>query len=169
MIQGEKIRLRACEPADLDMLYNWENNVNIWHVTNTYIPFSKNTLQKYLESVQDIYSDKQLRLIIEFNNIPVGIIDLFEYEPFHQRMGLGILIADEQNRNHGLATDAIHTMKVYCKKHLDLRILYCNVLENNPASLRLFEKCGFTVCGKKPEWHKVNGEYVNEYFLQVVL
>jgi diamine N-acetyltransferase len=169
MIKGEKIILRACEPADLDMLYNWENNISIWHVTNTYIPFSKNTLQKYLESIQDIYSDKQLRLIIEYNSKPVGIIDLFDYEPFHQRVGLGILIASEEDRNHGLATDAIQALKTYCKKQLDIRILFCNVLENNQPSLRLFEKSGFAVCGKKPKWHKVNGELVDEYFLQVEL
>src|SRR6478735_2119992 len=104
MIKGQKIILRASEPYDIDIMYQWENDVRSWHVTNTFIPFSKNTLQKYLESVQDIFSDKQLRLIILEKDVPIGMIDLFDYEPFHQRAGIGILIADEMNRNNGLAT-----------------------------------------------------------------
>lgn len=169
MIKGQKIILRASEPTDLDILYQWENDVRTWHVTNTYIPYSKATLQKYLESVQDIFSDKQLRLIIEENNSPVGMIDLFDYEPFHQRAGLGILIAEELNRNNGLATDALETLKKYCKTQLGIRILFCNILENNIPSLRLFEKCGFVKCGTKTKWHKQGNEFVDEHFFQVEL
>lgn len=169
MIKGQKIVLRASEPTDIDIMYQWENDVRSWHVTNTYIPYSRSTLQKYLESVQDIFSDKQLRLVIMQNNVPVGMIDLFDYEPFHQRAGIGILIADEINRNSGLAFDAIETLKQYCKKQLGIRILFCNILENNIPSLRLFEKCGFKLCGSKPNWHRSGDELINEQFFQIEL
>lgn len=169
MIKGEKIILRATEPNDLDTMYQWENDVRTWHVTNTFIPFSKNTLQKYLESVQDIFSDKQLRLIISENNSLVGMIDLFDYEPFHQRAGIGILIADELKRNNGLATDALETLIKYCKQQLGIRILFCNILEDNLPSLHLFEKCGFQKNGIKPNWHKSGDKLIGEYFLQIEL
>ncbi len=167
MIHGKNITLRASEPSDIDFLYQWENDIRTWHVTNTYIPFSKSTLQKYLDSVQDIFTDKQLRLIICEGDIPVGMIDLFDYEPFHQRAGIGILIADEIKRNNGLASDALETLKTYCKKQLGIRILFCNILENNLPSIRLFEKCGFKKCGTKPRWHKVGDEFIAEGFYQV--
>jgi diamine N-acetyltransferase len=35
------VRLRALEPDDIDLLYDWENNMEIWHVSNTLEPFSK--------------------------------------------------------------------------------------------------------------------------------
>jgi len=169
MIKGNNIILRASEPSDLESMYLWENDVRSWHVTNTYIPFSRTTLQKYLDSVQDIFSDKQLRLIIEENKVPVGMIDLFDYEPFHQRAGIGILVADDLNRNKGIATDAIETLKKYCKAQLGMRILFCNILEDNLPSLRLFEKCGFNKNGIKPNWHKKGNDFVGEYFLQIEL
>lgn len=169
MIKGEKITLRACEPNDIDFLYKWENDYSLWHITNTYIPFSKNTLIKYLESIQDIYTDKQLRLLIESEGTPVGMIDLFDYEPYHQRAGIGILIADQVNRSQGLATDALNALKAYCKSTLGIRLLFCNILVNNEPSISLFEKCGFEKCGVKPKWHKQGDEFVDELIYQAVL
>lgn len=169
MIKGDKVILRACEPGDLDILYWWENDMSIWHVTNTYIPYSRNTLQKYLESLHDIYTDKQLRLIIETGGKPVGMIDLFDFEPYHLRAGIGILIADKNDRHNGLATDALLTLKKYCKDVLGLRILYCSILENNTPSLKLFEKCGFEHNGKKTAWHRDGDKFIDEHSLQVIL
>lgn len=169
MIKGEKVILRACEPQDIEQLYQWENDTSVWHVTNTYIPFSRHTLQKYLDSIQDIYTDRQLRLIIETGGKPVGMIDLFDFEPYHLRAGIGILIAAETDRNNGLATDAISALKQYCRDVLAMRILFCNVLETNRPSLRLFEKCGFVNCGTKPNWHKSGEQLIDEHFLQIIL
>lgn len=161
--------MRACEPSDIDLLYRWENDYSIWHVTNTYIPFSKNTLTKYLDSVQDIFTDKQLRLMIDFNGKAVGMIDLFDYEPYHQRAGIGILIADLADRSQGLASDAMQTLKSYCKNTIGLRILFCNILVNNEASIRLFEKSGFEKCGLKPKWHKQGDELIDELMYQILI
>jgi len=46
----EKIRLRALEPEDLELLYEWENNDANWMISNTVSPFSKYTLKRYLEN-----------------------------------------------------------------------------------------------------------------------
>jgi len=87
ILNGEKIRLRALEPEDLDFLYTTENNTNFWQVSNTLVPFSKFILTQYLENAhQDIYEAKQLRLIIEEikTSKAVGMIDLFDFNPQHQ-------------------------------------------------------------------------------------
>lgn len=169
MIKGEKTVLRACEPQDLEQLYAWENDMSIWHVTNTYIPFSRHTLQKYLDSIQDIYTDRQLRLVIEHEGKAVGMIDLFDFEPHHLRAGIGILIADVHDRNTGLATDALNALINYCRKVIGMRILFCNILADNTPSLKLFEKCGFKVCGTKPGWHRSGNNTIDEHFLQINL
>ena len=82
-IKSEHIYLRALEPSDLDVLYTTENNTAVWKVSNTIAPYSKSILELYLESAhQDIYSTKQLRLMIclNSNNNPIGTIDLFDFE-----------------------------------------------------------------------------------------
>lgn len=169
MIKGINVNLRACEPTDIDLLYHWENDISVWHVTNTYIPFSKHTLSKYLDSIQDIYTDKQLRLMIMADKVPVGMLDLFDYEPYHARAGVGILIASEY-RNRGYAKSALELLKTYCKNQLGIRLLYCNILENNYASIALFEGCGFDKQGQKMNWHRTdNHTYSTEFYFQLEL
>ena len=34
-IEGRTIRLRAVEPGDVDLMYEWENDCDIWPVSGT--------------------------------------------------------------------------------------------------------------------------------------
>ena len=62
----DNIILRAPEPGDIDVLYLWENDPEIWQVSNTITPFSRYILEKYIENAHlDIYQVKQLRLMID--------------------------------------------------------------------------------------------------------
>ncbi len=88
----EKINLRALEPEDLELLYEWENNESYWIISNTVVPFSKYTLKRYLEnSHKNIYETGQLRLMIELiaEKKTIGTIDIFDFDPFHKRAGAG--------------------------------------------------------------------------------
>ena len=48
MINDDIIRLRALEPEDLECLYQWENDMDLWEVSDTLTPFSLFTLKKYI-------------------------------------------------------------------------------------------------------------------------
>ena len=39
MINDDIIRLRALEPEDLECLYKWENDMDLWEVSDTLTPF----------------------------------------------------------------------------------------------------------------------------------
>ena len=65
-MESELIRLRALEPEDVNILYKWENDTEIWKVSNTVAPFSKHMLRQFIENQQrDIYETRQMRQIIE--------------------------------------------------------------------------------------------------------
>ena len=84
MLKGEKCYLRAIEPEDLETLYLWENDPEIWHMSNTLVPFSKMVLSAYIETAHlDIFTTKQVRFMICLpDNTPIGCIDLFDYQYF---------------------------------------------------------------------------------------
>lgn len=165
------IVLRALEPDDVEMLYNWENNMEIWELSNTKTPFSKYVLAKYIqESARDIYETRQLRLIIETrDHVPVGAIDLFEFEPYHQRAGVGILIHKTEHRHKGYATDALAALSNYALEVLGLKQLYANIAADNPISINLFEKAGFQQSGLKKNWLKTFTGWKDEVLLQKML
>ncbi|MEN8117880.1 MAG: GNAT family N-acetyltransferase [Bacteroidota bacterium] len=166
-----KITLRPLEPEDIDLLYQWENNMEIWEVSNTKTPFSKHILAQYIQkSAKDIYETKQLRLVIQDENLePVGAVDLFDFEPYHQRSGVGILIHKETDRNHGYASDALHALFGYALEVLGLKQLFANVTADNDISIHLFEKCGFTKSGIKKEWLKTISGWKDEILFQKIL
>jgi diamine N-acetyltransferase len=169
-LKGQLIALRAVEPSDLELLYQWENNPAVWHLSNTLAPFSKHALKEYIENAKhDIYVTKQLRLIITTAKYgPIGCIDLFDFDPTNQRAGIGILIADAQHRGKGYASEALEILCNYCFSILHLHQLYCNINANNTASISLFTKCGFIQSGNKQQWNRVPGGYVDELFFQLI-
>lgn len=145
-LKGKNIYLRALEPEDLDFIYEIENNEAIWHVSNTQTPYSKFLIRQYLEnSHQDIFEAKQLRLAICLNhsNEAIGLIDLFEYEPMHQRAGIGIVILNDSNRNNKIGTEAISLLINYSFIQLQLHQLFANIGSKNEISIALFSKFGF--------------------------
>jgi diamine N-acetyltransferase len=166
-----KISLRPLEPEDIELLYKWENNLEIWEVSNTKTPFSKHILAQYLkESAKDIYETKQLRLIIQNEKMePVGAIDLFDFEPYHLRAGVGVLIHNNSYKNRGYATDALHALSVYTFEILGLKQLYANIATNNTNSIHLFEKSGFVQVGIKKDWLKTSLGWKDEILFQKFL
>ncbi len=170
-IQTEHIYLRALEPSDLELLYAFENNREVWKVSNTITPFSKHILMQYLETAQnDIYTNKQLRLMIckVQSHQCIGTIDLFDFEPFHARVGVGILIFEEF-RKQGSAIEAIDLVRQYVFDTLLLKQLYCNISSSNKESIALFEKCGFKQIGLKKQWNRLSSkEYEDEWLYQLI-
>lgn len=170
MLKGEGVYLRTIEPTDVDVILKWENNPDNWTVSNTLVPFSRKLIEDYVNSAQDIYTIKQIRFVICENDSerPIGSIDLFDFDPFHQKVGVGILIEELSDRRKGHALEAIELVKEYCFSVLVLHQLYCNILSDNKASISLFEKAGFSVSGTKKDWIKTKGGWQDELLLQLV-
>ena len=166
-----KISLRPLETEDIELLYQWENNMEIWSVSNTKTPYSKYILAEYLkESAKDIYETKQLRLIIQNEDLtPLGALDLFDFDPYHMRAGIGILIHGAENRHHGYSTDALNAIFGYALEVLGLKQLYANIAASNELSIHLFEKTGFEKTGTKKNWLKTLDGWEDEVFMQKML
>lgn len=164
----ELLTLRAMEPYDVDFLIKWENDPRIWQYSNTIIPFSRHTLEEYvMNASNDIYMDKQLRLMIDVDNVTVGCVDMFDFDPFHRRAAVGILI-DVKYRGHGYAMESIRQMAEFAFDKLQLKQLYCDVSKNNEEAMHVFQKIGFEVTGEKHAWRRNNGVWEDYYFLQFI-
>ncbi len=170
ILHGEKVRLRALEPEDLDFLFTTENNTAFWEVSNTQVPFSRFVLKQYLEnSHQDIYEAKQLRLVVEETTYSqaIGLIDLFDFNPQHKRAGIGILIHPDFQKN-GFAFEALSILIDYAFKHLNLHQLYANITANNSKSISLFTKHKFKKVGIKKDWILSEGKFKDEILFQLI-
>ncbi|MBD3889768.1 GNAT family N-acetyltransferase [Olleya marilimosa] len=169
-LQGKHINLRALEPEDLSFIHEIENDESIWEISNTITPYSKYLIKQYLDHAhKDIYEVKQLRLVIcNKNQDAIGMIDVFDFDYKNRRAGIGILVKDTANRQKGHGKEALQLLTNYCFKHLDLHQLYCNISEDNTASLALFKSQGFKEIGLKKDWNYLDGHFKNEYLFQLI-
>jgi len=168
MLIAGNIKLLALEPEHIDLLYDWENDINIWRISQTVVPYSKELLQQYISSAQDIQVHGQIRFIISHKDKPVGTIELFDYDPVDARAGVGIML-DNSHRREGIASKSLQIIVKYSKEILLLNQLYCNIIEENTISKRLFEGAGFISTGKKLDWIRCQNGYQSVMFYQLLL
>jgi diamine N-acetyltransferase len=166
------VTLRSPEPSDLDVLYCWENDPALWCAGNSRMPLSRYILEKYIETAHlDIYEARQLRLIITLTgkpNIAVGAIDLFDFDPLDSKAGVGVLIADMENRGKHYASESLALLIDYAFKVLGIHQLYSHVSSNNEASLAVFKKLGFEQSGLLKHWTRWELHYEDQYILQLI-
>lgn len=170
-IKGERSLLRAVEPQDINLLYIWENDTELWGVSGTLSPFSYHTLERFIEAQSvDIFASRQMRLIIcdSESGVAVGALDMFEFDPLHRRACIGIMIASEY-RSLGYAADALMIFERYAVAYLSMRLLWCNVEEDNLSSLKLFERSGYLRVGLKENWNVSGDGFKSEVMLQKLL
>ena len=163
MLRHNKLRLRAPEPEDLQLLYNWENDSDLWQYGSTIAPFSKYILKEYIATYNNnIYEACQLRFLIEDTEITkvVGIIDIFDFDAFNSRAAVGVLI-DKSYHNRGYASSALKILKEYCFNFLALTMLYAHIPSENDASLKLFANHGFNCSGDLKSWHRVGKNFLD--------
>jgi len=165
------IILRSPAKEDLDLLYKWENYKEIWQVSNTHAPYSREEIRQHIEdcSIPLVESGQARYMICRLSDsTALGTIDIFDFDPIHHRAGIGILIADESNRRKGYARMALEALIEYCFKKLRLHQVYCNILADNIASISLFEGAGFTCSGTKKDWVKTENGYQDELYYQLI-
>ncbi len=168
MLENSVVKLRGLEQSDIDFLYETENDISLWEVSNTVKPYSKYVLEHYLKNSHlDIFTVKQVRLAVESVNDGsfAGFAELFDYEPVHMRAGIGIVIKESERRKR-YAENTLDLIKVYCKDILRLNQIYCNIGADNHISIRLFEKSGFEYSGIKKQWLNTSEGFKDVLFYQ---
>jgi len=166
----DTITLRALEPGDIDMLLNIENDKEFWKYSNQREPFSRNLLELYIaQQQQDIFEVKQRRYILtNYSQKLLGIIDLFDFEPFHRRVGVGLIIISSERRK-GMGKKALGLIELHCINNLNIHSLYANIAIENDSSIAVFEFCGFENVGIRKEWNFYDGSFHDEFLYQKII
>ncbi|RSK35242.1 GNAT family N-acetyltransferase [Hymenobacter metallilatus] len=171
MLRSDLIFLRPLEADDLEFLYALENDPAVWGVSDTLAPVSRHVLRQYLDSAAaDFFEVRQLRLVIgeAATGAAVGTLDIFGFEPLHQRAGVGITLL-AAHRQRGYAQAALALLLPYARQVLRLHQLHCTVAADNEASLRLFAAAGFREVGVRYQWLRTAAGWQNAVEFQRLL
>ena len=169
LLQRNGYKLRAPEPEDLVCMMQFENTTSLWELSNTTGPYSRFYLKQYIETNQNnLYEDKQLRLMIENpGKQVVGIIDLCNFDPFHHRAEVGIVIAASY-QGQGIGELALSLLKEHSFDFLGIHQLYAYIDVTNEPCRKLFKKCGFEECAYLKDWMRTGKNFRNVVVVQCI-
>jgi len=147
------VKLRALEPEDLELLYQIENDRDLWDVGTANVPYSRFMLNDYIiKASGDIYTDKQVRLVVEDGQgSTIGLTDIFNFDPKHRRAEVGLVIK-KALRGKGYGHAALSQLMTYARQYLLLHSAYAFVAVDNQASLTVFQQCGFRQVAVLDQW-----------------
>ena len=147
MLKEKKIKLRTLLPTDLEFLQKIENDRRLWEYGSDRKIFTKEELTNYIKnSSEKIQKAKQFRFVVDYNNTPIGFVDLFEYKD--SGAGVGIII-DEEYQKRGFASESLRLLIDYSLEDLKLKNLHCKISKSNLRSIQLFARAGFTFIKEK--------------------
>lgn len=173
LLENDNIRLRPVEATDVDVILEFENDSSEWRSASTVAPYSRRQIEEYVAAYRaDIYSERQLRLIVERKDDMkvIGLVDLYDYNPVNARAMVGIYI-ESDSRHMGVGEEALALLAQYAGLHIGMHQLAAVIAEDNVASLSLFKAAGYTTCGKLRSWYARNERrgYADAYIVQKLL
>lgn len=170
MNRKTKVSIRAVEPEDLDVLFEIENDDHDWNVGVTNVPYSRSILLDYITNASgDIYTDKQVRLMVENGDkVTVGIVDLTNFSPSHLRAELGIVIRKEF-RHQGYGEQVVRKVCEYGRSVLHLHQIYAVVPKDNEFCSKMLENVGFQANVVLKDWLFDGKSYADAEVFQIFL
>lgn len=160
-IIGNKVTLRAIEIGDMGFIKDMFNDPELERfVVGWAFPLSEYNQLKWFEA--HAAGQKDQRFIIETpEDGAVGVATLTNIDWKNRSATHGIKLANRDLRGRGIGTDTVMAIMRYAFDELGLHRLDGAIFEDNAASLRLYEKCGWRREGLKRECVYKGGEWKN--------
>jgi len=174
-LTGEKIYLREIRPSDVSETSNYYRWMNDPGVTRYYQPFGifPLSVEKLLGHVTDAIKNPDtvpLAIMLPADReepVHIGAIQLLSINWLNRFAEIGISI-DRPYWGKGYGTEAVKLVRDYAFSKLDLHKLTAGAYAVNKASLRMLEKAGFTIEGKRTSMILSDGVYVDAVLLGMI-
>lgn len=160
MIEGERIKLKALDYDDLEVLNKWKNDEQIFkYLGGGFQPISIDEHRKLMDALVENTGKTKRFIIINENEKKIGFIGIYNISNIHRTCNLGLYIGEKDEQGKGYAKEAYLALERFAKNYLNLRKINLDVVEENEKAIRLYEKLGFNICGKYNKERYINGEY----------
>ncbi len=151
VLRGDRLVLRTAGPGDVDALYA---QINDWDVVRMLArvpwPVPKSSLERFLEKTQEraLRGEAFELAILAGGREPCGIVGL-DYLAGEVHLGYWI---GRPFWGRGVMTDAVRLALAHVFAQNPTTRVVSGVFSDNPASLRVQEKLGFSVIGGHMRW-----------------
>ncbi|MEU7894711.1 GNAT family protein [Nonomuraea sp. NPDC049152] len=160
MLTGERVRLRALEPADSEAMWRWYHDPEVGRWMDGTPPISlaqsmekgenrpRNTFEEMLLGIETLAEEKLI------GYVALGETDFVHGEAILQSIAIG----DRGHWGGGYATDALRVICRYAFEEIGLHRVMLWVVADNAAAVRVYEKVGFVEEGRRREAFRSRGK-----------
>lgn len=165
-IEGEKCYLRSLEISDCLKAYvTWMNDDNInAYLESRFKSWTESDIKDYIVKMEESKSDYLLGIFDRKSDTHIGNIRIGSIHSYHRFASIGIIIGEKTFWGKGYATEAIELAVNYAFSDLKLHKVTAGSYDENEASIKAFENCGF-----KREGLLENQYYNGENYTDLVL
>lgn len=150
--EGKSIYLRPMIREDMPLYREMLNDPQIAEkVVGHAEPVSMEQQLRWFERVKDDEKNRRFTIVLKEGNVPAGMVTLTSIDYHNGSATHGIKLHSSCPKMRGIGTDSVMTLMKYAFEVLGLHRLDSSCLDNNEASQKLYDKCGWTVEGIKKE------------------
>ena len=164
MLRGERVELRAWCAGDERALVRHGDDRRVWrNLTDEFPhPYTLRDAEAWIERVASQGTPPQ-NFAIEFDGEPIGgagFARLGDLARLSAELGYWL---GHSHWGRGLATEACRLVSDYAFENFDFERLQAGVLDWNPASRRVLEKCGYELEGRLRRGAVKDGQVVDRW------
>ena len=165
----DQITLKILEQSDVTSAYvSWLSDPQVVRFSdNQYRNVSVESQKKFVQSCID--SSYIILWGIFFENLHIGNVALDNINFNHLRAEVTYILGDTNYWGRGIATYAVKFIIAYARKELALRKLYAGVAEENIASIKVLQKCGFLQEAKRESHLYYNNTWMAQLDYKLML
>jgi RimJ/RimL family protein N-acetyltransferase len=163
-LEGERVRLRAHEPADIPVLNDLINDPEVGEHLGMVMPQAVSGYQAFIDMIEKDPSKSSFVIERIDGRVPIGGCSFFSVETSARTALLGIWLG-KPYWDEGLGTDAVRTLCRFGFDHMNLQRIELDVFETNPRAQRAYEKVGFVVEGTRRRAQFVGGRHVDSHLM----
>jgi RimJ/RimL family protein N-acetyltransferase len=149
LIRGERVYLRAMEPADVELIHDWYAHADTARLMGEW-PRSLARRRADAEAALPEVGRDWFAFIVCLlgDDRPIGRIDVFEIDRYNGSAGFGLAIGEHALRGQGLGTDAVNALLDFCFGQLRLERVWLVTDSVNLRAQRVYEKAGMVHEGR---------------------
>jgi RimJ/RimL family protein N-acetyltransferase len=168
VLKGSLVNLRAVEPDDYRLLWQWINDPDVMVYWGR--PGNTQSLPEvaHQEELQASRGNSRKYIVETHDALPIGQIDYYDLDWQARSAWTSIMIANREFWGGGYGTDAMRTLLNYLFVQMGLHRVSLSAHITNSRAIRSYEKNGFKAEGTMREWAFFNGEWVDGVLMSVL-
>jgi RimJ/RimL family protein N-acetyltransferase len=167
---GSEIYLTILSEANYSPNYaGWMNDYEITRFLESRWKYQTDaSVRDYIRYMNESTTNFLFGIFLQDTNQHIGNIKIGGIDWIHRYGDVGLLIGERSHWGKGYASLAILQVTQIAFRHLNLNKLWAGIYKGNEGSYKAFIKAGWRDVGLLKNHRYSNGQYIDEYLVEII-